>query len=270
MAPTPAGGSAFAQKLMSAFRSGIKPSMELFPLSEPTLKQLRAVKMIEPVDWKALGVPPEKISPFGDSVAIFTTPTTVVYNTDKVKPADAPRRWLDLLDPKWKGQIVTVPQGIAHKGLGVILGEPQGLDLFRKLVKDQKISFVSNPVDVTARVASGEFALGYGLQYVSFFPGAPLAIAPMEKVIGSQYKTPVLKSKSGHNAVAQVLTYFMCCTSAGKTAFYKMTALSDYDTPGTIVGDMGANGRGLTYDTDYEINDANRMSAAFSKVLEEK
>ncbi|MEJ1976509.1 MAG: extracellular solute-binding protein [Acetobacteraceae bacterium] len=30
---------------------------------------------------------------------------TIVYNTAKVKPADAPKDWPDLTDPKWKNQI---------------------------------------------------------------------------------------------------------------------------------------------------------------------
>ena len=31
----------------------------------------------------------------------------ISYNTSKVKPEDAPQKWTDLLDPKWKGKVST-------------------------------------------------------------------------------------------------------------------------------------------------------------------
>ena len=33
-------------------------------------------------------------------------PYGILINTDLVKPADEPKSWQDLLDPKWKGKIV--------------------------------------------------------------------------------------------------------------------------------------------------------------------
>ena len=47
---------------------------------------------------------------------------TIVYNTAKVKPADAPKAYADLIDPKWKGKVglnppwrsVTVQGAVAY------------------------------------------------------------------------------------------------------------------------------------------------------------
>jgi len=36
----------------------------------------------------------------------------MIYNSAKVKSEDAPRRWTDLLDPKWKGRIATGHPGV--------------------------------------------------------------------------------------------------------------------------------------------------------------
>ena len=36
----------------------------------------------------------------------FKTPEVIVYNTDAVKPEDAPKDWDDVLDPKWRDKIL--------------------------------------------------------------------------------------------------------------------------------------------------------------------
>jgi iron(III) transport system substrate-binding protein len=36
----------------------------------------------------------------------FKTPEVIVYNTDAVKPGDAPKDWDDVLDPKWRDKIL--------------------------------------------------------------------------------------------------------------------------------------------------------------------
>jgi iron(III) transport system substrate-binding protein len=39
-------------------------------------------------------------------IGIYETPEVIVYNTDLVSAADAPKDWDDLLDPRWKGKIL--------------------------------------------------------------------------------------------------------------------------------------------------------------------
>jgi iron(III) transport system substrate-binding protein len=63
----------------------------------------------------------------------------LVYNTQKVKAADAPKSWNDVLDPKWKGQLA-----IGHPGysgaigvFGVVLKKMYGWDWFEKLEKNK-------------------------------------------------------------------------------------------------------------------------------------
>ena len=40
-------------------------------------------------------------------VPIYVIPYGILVNTDMVKPADEPKTWSDLLDPKWKGKILS-------------------------------------------------------------------------------------------------------------------------------------------------------------------
>lgn len=54
----------------------------------------------------AESLPPEAHDGEFRWVAIYETPAVLVYNTDLVPEADAPKDWDDLLDPKWKGKII--------------------------------------------------------------------------------------------------------------------------------------------------------------------
>jgi iron(III) transport system substrate-binding protein len=62
----------------------------------------------------------------------------LIYNSAKVKPEDAPRMWLDLLDLKWKGRIATGhPAFSGCTGVWVVaLRKLYGWPYFEKLAKN--------------------------------------------------------------------------------------------------------------------------------------
>ena len=75
--------------------------------------------------WAAEWTPPE-LSAFKPVVnrgnktfAVHTSRNVIIYNKQRVKPADAPKEWTDLWDPKWKGKVGMDPpwRSIAVQGL---------------------------------------------------------------------------------------------------------------------------------------------------------
>jgi iron(III) transport system substrate-binding protein len=93
----------------------------------------------------------------GYHYGLRATVNVIAYNTKGVPAAEAPRTWKDLLDPKWKGKLVS-----AHPGYsGVIsthvlaLVNLYGWDYFKQLAQNRPM-LVQSAVDPSGVVASGE------------------------------------------------------------------------------------------------------------------
>ncbi len=85
----------------------------------------------------------------------------IIYNSQKVAAADAPKSWLDLLDPKWKGRIATGhPAFSGCTGVWVVaLKKLYGWEYFEKLAKNNpRIGRSGN--DPVTLVNAGEALVG--------------------------------------------------------------------------------------------------------------
>jgi iron(III) transport system substrate-binding protein len=96
----------------------------------------------------------------------FTTitdanPTVLCYNTKLVSESEAPKRWTDLLDPKWSGQIAVPHPGFsgAMGAWTVAMTNLYGWQFFEKLHKNKP--FVARSlVDPPVTIGSGERKIG--------------------------------------------------------------------------------------------------------------
>jgi iron(III) transport system substrate-binding protein len=116
------------------------------------------------------------------------------YNSKLVPAAEAPKRWKDLLDPKWKGKLVTAHPGYSGSVASYMLAlvNLYGWDYFKQLAQNKPhlTQSVHDPAQV---VAAGERTVGAnGADYFLYqqrkkgnpigigYPqdGAPLIVSP--------------------------------------------------------------------------------------------
>jgi ABC-type Fe3+ transport system substrate-binding protein len=227
--------------------------------------------MAEGVQWKELGVSEKDIIARLYAVDVQTLIRGVVYNTTLVKKADAPRKFEDLLDKRWKGKIVAPGNAQIFPVIALLMGEESGMNLVKRLAEDQKLAFTPTVTDVTARIANGEFLLGYGFTAgLDKKKGAPVDNAPMK--VGALRQACVVVKNASHPAAAKLLVHFIGATAEGKKLIDEILNWAKYDTPGTEAYEI-AQGSGLLFAKDvgdeieWETKDNPRLAERFQKVL---
>ncbi|MER2138948.1 MAG: ABC transporter substrate-binding protein [Succiniclasticum sp.] len=94
----------------------------------------------------------------------------IAYNTNKVKKEEAPKTWNDLLDPKWKGQIVMTDPGTAGTtkyAVGALMASKDyGPAYFEKL-KANGTELQSGTTASHNQIAAGAYKVGMCLDYVT-------------------------------------------------------------------------------------------------------
>ena len=89
---------------------------------------------------------------------VYAIGYTIIYNNRRVAQKDAPRRYEDLLQPRWKNNLLM--DGEAHDllaGLIDLWGEAKATTFLKQLVQEQKVTFArQSHTFMTQLVASGE------------------------------------------------------------------------------------------------------------------
>ena len=129
----------------------------------------------------------------------------LTYNTTKVKPEDAPKKWTDLLDPKWKGKVSTGHPGFSgYVGTWVLsMKMKYGWDYFTKLEKN-KPQIGRSINDTVTMLNAGERQVAAGADGSTLYSagrGNPLAIVyPEDDAILIIAPSAILKGTKHPNA----------------------------------------------------------------------
>jgi iron(III) transport system substrate-binding protein len=113
------------------------------------------------------------------------------YNTNLVKPDEAPKSFTDYLDPKWKGKIAwssTVAGAMLFiTGVRNFMGEDKAFTYLQKLAQQAIVSIPSANRVVVDRVMAGEYSLCLDAflhhPIISARKGAPIAPLPLDPVL---------------------------------------------------------------------------------------
>jgi iron(III) transport system substrate-binding protein len=108
----------------------------------------------------ALHYPAEHRDPDGQFATWRIWLCVIGYNTNMVKPEEAPRSYADLLDPKWVGKIVKAHPGYSGTIMTATyqISRDIGWEFFEKLAK-QRIMQVQSSADPPKKLALGERAV---------------------------------------------------------------------------------------------------------------
>ncbi len=189
------GSERVLQRLMQEMQANIKNADIIHTSDAGHFALLKEKKLL--MKYTPAGV--EKFPPgFKDKDGYYyglrATLSVIAYNPKIISAAEAPKAWKDLLEPKWKGKLVT-----AHPGYsGIItnhvltLGNLYGWDYFKQLAQN-KLMIVQSANDPAQVVASGERPIAVnGAEYFFYqtkkkgnpvemvYPkeGVPLVVSP--------------------------------------------------------------------------------------------
>jgi iron(III) transport system substrate-binding protein len=134
-------GQVAYERLLQDLKNGA-PQCDVFSSTDvsqyPALKKRSALANYTPQGASTLLPAFEQVADPGYMYPSSATAHLLIYNSMQVKPADAPKTWPDLLEPRWKGRVATGhPAFSGCTGIWVLaLTKAYGWGYFEKLAKN--------------------------------------------------------------------------------------------------------------------------------------
>lgn len=200
-------------KVIGLSASGVAPEWDLMVVTDAHHGSLWVKKLHRTFDYKSLGVDPKLIEYDSGAVSFANQFVLPAYNKKILPSKDVPKRWEDLLDPKWKGGKLGVINSTHHwaRLAAGPWGEEKTTDFVKKLAALKPT--LSRAGEMSQRLLLGEVLVSATLQdsqiHEAAETGAPLAFAEgIEPVISPEYHVGVLKGALRPN-VAHLFVAFM-------------------------------------------------------------
>lgn len=158
----------------------------------------------------------------------------VGYNTKLVSAREAPKTWLDLLNPKWKRKMGMDDKAFYwFANMLKVMGEEKGLEYMKKL-SQQDIVFRTGRTLNAQMLAAGEFSIGIALYNHRIeemkAQGAPIEWIPIEPVVPEIHPLGI-SSHAPHPNAARLLVDFLLSREGQEmiASFYKIPSRSDVE-----------------------------------------
>jgi len=154
-----------------------------------------------------------------DKIQIFGIEyVALIYNKELVKPADVPRRYEDLADPKWRGKIVMADPSTHATTISWLIGLKEEImkseETWMKFLKGlaaNKPMFVASFGPTPAPVESGEKLIAISMpKYIITKAPAPLGWARVDQPLMGTPRGIALTSSAPHpNAARLFVDYWL-------------------------------------------------------------
>ena len=237
-----AGGADQAVKLINEGQAG-RVMGDVFD-SVSAYTSLKAADMVAQYTPDSAAPIPDQ---FKDPDGYWTAPNvyylSAAINTDLVSPDQAPKTYEDLLDPRWKDQMVwsVVPQESGAPGfIGNVLmtmGDEKGMDYLKKLAAQDITNMQTSQRTVLDRVIAGDFAIGL-MTYTHHSPisaakGAPVDWLPISPLVASPNTLGLVKGGPHPNA-GKLLIDFIVSPTGQKILSDAMYLPTNPDVPAKV------------------------------------
>ncbi len=210
-----AGTDKVLQRTIQEARAN-RNDVDVVHYGSPEMEALAREKILKPVDDPVQkDLIPGSVPAHKQWAATILSVWVQAYNTQAVKKADLPKKWEDLLDPKWKGKL-----GIEAKNddwfatvVHLMGGEQQGLKYFQDLVAKNGISPRHGHTLLNNMVVSGEVPLA--LTVYNYMPeqakkkGAPIDWFAIEPAIARANAIGVARNAQHPNAALLFYEYLL-------------------------------------------------------------
>jgi iron(III) transport system substrate-binding protein len=190
------------------------------------------------LDWKKNGwlapyipddvakhLPADQIDADGMYATSCAWTEAIGYNTNLIKPEDAPKSYADLLDPKWKGKL-GIEAGDAEWMATIVKqwGDGPGMAFFRKL-SEMRPEVRKGHVLLAQLVAAGEIPVGLTIYSSNAETlkrkGAPIDWAPIDLAVARPQGIAVVRN-APHPAAAALYSDFVISAQDGQKLYEEM------------------------------------------------
>ena len=207
-----ASGEKVAQRVITEAR-GNRFDVDVIETDGAQVEILHRERQLTPIAAASLAdIPPNVIPAHKGYVPTRLTLYVLAYNTNRVKPSEAPNTYEELLDPKWAGRFAVEEDDVPwFAAVTKAMGEEKGLAFFRKLAA-QKPTIRHGHTLMAELVATGEIdmALDAHVQGVARLKqkGAPIDWKALQPAFGQPSSVGVAK-RAPHPNAAQLLADFI-------------------------------------------------------------
>lgn len=265
-------GSSFTRdvgKVVGMAATGVPPEWDLMVIHDAGHATLWLRKLHLPYDYRGLGIDPRAIHYDSGTLSFAHMIVQPAYNKSVLKAQDVPKKWEDLLDPKWKGSklgMSTATHHLARLAAGP-WGEKKTTEFTRALAAQQP--FLGTLAEITTRLQLGEVLVAITLIdqfiYRAHKKGAPLAFADgVEPVVSPAWQAGVLRDAQHSNA-ARLFAVFLLTPEAQKI-WDKFTGTASAFVPGTKTFEY-LKDKDVVYMTQDQAKIIDRLTQEYGKIF---
>jgi len=255
-------------KIVGMSASGQPPEWDIMVVTDAHHGSLWLRKLHAPFDYIGAGVPKERVEYDNGTISVANQFALPTYNSKLVAAKDVPKKWEDLLDPKWKGKLGVI-NSTHHWGRLAAgpWGEEKTIDFVKKLSAQKPL--LTRAGEMAQRLVLGEVLVSATLQdsqlHESQQTGAPLAFADqVQPVISPEYHVGVLKN-APHPNVGHLFVIFMASPEV-QVIWKKHTGHTSAYVAGTDANKF-AQGKQVVYMKQDQAAKVDKISRQIGKIL---